>query len=431
MVQQKQKILICTYYWPPSGGSGVQRWLYFAKHLKNLNWEPIVITVRENLAAFPEEDKSLLDLVKGIRVYPTKTKEPLQLYSRIFPKTGIPKGAVPRQTFFQRLAAWVRGNFFIPDARKGWVPFALTQAKELLTTENISQLVTTGPPHSTHLIGLSLKKEFDLHWIVDFRDPWSDLFYNKELYRSRNAQQKDKHLERIVLETADTILTTVGGDFHQSLQEKVTKKLTLHALPNGYDAELMAQSKSKKPKKFHFVFAGLLTKNQAYREVLNAIQNFVFKNKVKNIRWTLAGSIDQHILHEIQEALPEVEIVYLGYVSHEKVVEVMKSAHLLLNFIFEGAHKNMLSGKLIEYLATQNPVLSIGEPHSPAGKFLAQGSNSKMIRPNDSKEIVAFIEKIFNEKEEATNYFPELIKWSREALTKRLSEEILLNPKTN
>lgn len=152
---------------------------------------------------------------------------------------------------------------------------------------------------------------------------------------------------------------------------------------------------------------------------------------MKNIRWTLAGSIDQHILHEIQEALPEVEIVYLGYVSHEKVVEVMKNAHLLLNFIFEGAHKNMLSGKLIEYLATQNPVLSIGEPHSPAGKFLAKGSNSKMIRPNDSKEIVAFIEKIFNEKEEATNYFPELIKWSREALTKRLSEEILLNPKTN
>ncbi len=431
MVQQKQKILICTYYWPPSGGSGVQRWLYFAKHLKDLNWEPIVITVRESLAAFPEKDKSLLELVEGIRVYPTKTREPLKLYSYLFPKTGIPKGAVPRQTFFQRLAAWARGNFFIPDARKGWVPFALTQAKELLTTENISRLVTTGPPHSTHLIGLSLKKEFDLNWTVDFRDPWSDLFYNKELYRSRNAQQKDKDLERIVLETADAILTTVGGDFHQSLQEKVTKKLNLHSLPNGYDAELMAESKFQKPKKFHLVFAGLLTINQAYREVLNAIQIFIFKNKVKNVRWTIAGSIDHYILHEIQEALPEVEIVYLGYLSHEKVVEVMKSAHLLLNFIFEGAHKNMLSGKLLEYLATQNPVLSIGEPDSPAGKFLAQGSNSQMIRPNDIKGIVLYIEKIFNEKGEAINYFPKLFEWSRKALTKRLSEEILLNPKNN
>ena len=311
------------------------------------------------------------------------------------------------------------------------MPFALTQAKELLTTENISRLVTTGPPHSTHLIGLSLKKEFDLNWTVDFRDPWSDLFYNKELYRSRNAQQKDKDLERIVLETADAILTTVGGDFHQSLQEKVTKKLNLHSLPNGYDAELMAESKFQKPKKFHLVFAGLLTMNQAYREVLNAIQIFIFKNKVKNVRWTIAGSIDHYILHEIQEALPEVEIVYLGYLSHEKVVEVMKSAHLLLNFIFEGAHKNMLSGKLLEYLATQNPVLSIGEPDSPAGKFLAQGSNSQMIRPNDIKGIVLYIEKIFNEKGEAINYFPKLFEWSRKALTKRLSEEILLNPKNN
>ncbi|MGB1020837.1 MAG: hypothetical protein ACPGVF_07020 [Flavobacteriaceae bacterium] len=426
MAAPKQKILICTYYWPPSGGSGVQRWLYFAHHLQALGWEAIVLTVDEAQAAYPERDNSLLTLTKGIRVYRTPTREPLRFYSRWFSKNGIPKGAVPQKTFMQRIAAWIRGNLFIPDARKGWVPFALRQARELLATESISHVVTTGPPHSTHLIGTALKNEFKLHWTADFRDPWTDLFYNKAFYRSSYAQKKDARLEKTVLENADAVLTTIGDTFHKSLQNKVHKKIKLYALPNGYDAEMMAQIKPQKPKTFHLVFTGLLTPNQAYRTLLSALQGFCKAHPKTTIRWSLAGSVTHAILQEMKAALPNVELHYLGYLPHAKAVALMKSAHLLVNFIFEGAHQQMLSGKLLEYLATQNPILSLGDPQSPAGTFLAQATHAKMIHPLNQEAIIAFISTAFKEKESLKNHFPQLEQWSRKALTQRLVEEVLL-----
>jgi len=428
MGSPKQKILICTYYWPPSGGSGVQRWLYFAHHLQAMGWEPIIITVRETEAAYAEKDESLQALTKGLRVYRTPTKEPLKLYSRWFSKGGIPKGAVPQETILQRFAAWIRGNFFIPDARKGWVPFALNQARKLLASETISHLVTTGPPHSTHLIGLALQKEFQGHWTADFRDPWTALFYNKNLYRSRFAQQKDAQLEKAVLEKANVILTTIGGAFHQSLQEKVEKKMRLHALPNGYDADLMTQTKAQKPKVFHLVFTGLLTPNQAYPALLGALRVFCNAYPNSKIRWSLAGSISKETLCQIQTVLPAVEVNYVGYLPHAQAVALMKSAHLLVNFIFEGAQQNMISGKLLEYLATQIPVLSLGAPQSPAGKFLEQASHAQMIHPQNQQEIIDFITTVFKEKDSLKNHFPKLKQWSRKALTKRLVEEVLLAP---
>jgi len=148
------KILIISYYWPPSGGSGVQRWMYFAKYLKELNYEPIVITVDENQASYPVLDSSLINEVKEIRVIKTSTREPLKLYSRLIssdPNVGIPQGELNTKSFFGKVAAYVRGNFFIPDARKGWIPFVLEAANKILQEEKISFLFTTGPPHSSHL----------------------------------------------------------------------------------------------------------------------------------------------------------------------------------------------------------------------------------------------------------------------------------------
>ena len=260
----QQKILIVTYYWPPSGGSGVQRWMYFAKYLKQLGWEPIVVTVDEEKASYAVLDTSLNQEVDNIRVIKTNTREPLQWYSFLTSGSrnkGIPQGEVNRTSIFRKFAAYIRGNFFIPDARKGWVPFALKAARKIIIEEKITQIITTGPPHSTHLVGLQLQQEFDLNWLVDFRDPWSDLFYNKELYRSQRTIKKDLYLETQVLRTASGVLTTIGGKLHEDLKLKAPL-LNLYALPNGYDAELM-QSVEAKPIQdvFHVVYTGLLTQS--------------------------------------------------------------------------------------------------------------------------------------------------------------------------
>ena len=231
LLKDSKKVLILTYYWPPSGGSGVQRWMYFSKYLKKLGWEPVVITVDEKQASYSVLDFELLDQVKGIQVIKTDTKEPLKIYSKILTGSsnkGIPQGAVSKKGWLPKVAAFVRGNFFIPDARKGWNNFAKIEAEKLIRQQGIKKLITTGPPHSTHLVGLQLKAEFRIQWWADFRDPWTNIFYNKDLYLTAWAKRIDARWEEKVLQTADGILTTVGGNLIRNYKPKHLTKTFMY-----------------------------------------------------------------------------------------------------------------------------------------------------------------------------------------------------------
>lgn len=420
-----KKVLILTYYWPPSGGSGVQRWMYFAKYLKQLGWEPIIITVDEEKAAYPQLDQSLLKEVEGIEIIKTTTREPLRLYSRITSgnsSSGIPQGEVHTKSFFGKLATYIRGNYFIPDARKGWVPFAVKAAQKKIATDQISHLITTGPPHSTHLAGLTLAAQFKLNWWVDFRDPWSDVFYNKQMLRSQSSQHKDAQLEKKVLQQASGVITTIGGQLHQSLQQKAPGQRFI-ALANGYDATLIAACDAHPPEDaFHVVYTGLLTNQQAYLAIVQALLKL---DGSRPIRFSLAGNISNGIIAEIRTALPNVAVVDHGYLDHAAAITLMKSAHLLLNFIFAGTNGQMISGKLLEYFATQVPVLSIGDPTSAAGKFMAQGSCAKMIQSDDQEAIVAFIQALVDQHPPQINKLKDLSLWSREAITEQLIKTVL------
>lgn len=417
-----RKLVVLTYYWPPSGGSGVQRWVYFTHYLKTLGWEPIVITVDPEQASYPQEDKSLQALTKDIRVIRTATREPIRGYARWFGKGSIPQGEVPQQHFFQRIAAFIRGNFFIPDARKGWIPFAQKALRTILEKESIEWVISTGPPHSTHLTVESLRHTFNFRWLVDFRDPWSELFYNRQFYRLPFAVRKDRAYEQEILQHADAVLTTVGGELHQQLQVKAPKQ-RFFALPNGFDANAFAQhQRSQRQGEFHLVYTGLLTRNQAYPALLKALQQM--KNGLP-LRVSLAGQMELSLVKALQTALPEATIDYHGYLPHAQALTLMHSADVLINFIFEGAHKQMISGKLLEYMATGVPVLSLGDPESEAGQLLAQGAAAAMIAPSDTQQLIAFLEKAQQQKGQWINNFPNKTQWTREGITKRLVEEIL------
>lgn len=412
-----RKLVVLTYYWPPSGGSGVQRWVYFTHHLKKMGWEPIIITVDDKQASYPQRDKSLNTLVQNIRVIRTPTREPLHQYARWLGKGSIPQGAVPRKTIFQKLAAFIRGNFFVPDARIGWVPFARKALKELLATEKIDWVITTGPPHSTHLAVLPLKQKDNFRWLVDLRDPWTDLFYNQQLYRLSKTHKKDQLLEKKVLQSADTVLTTVGGELHTLLKQRVLKQ-NFVAIPNGFDTEkIQTFQRQNLVGVFHVVFTGLLTQNQDYPALLQALQNL---NSPLPIRLSLAGQIDSIILQEIKAALPEIDLHHLDYLPHKKALGLMFQADVLVNFIFKGASTQMISGKLLEYMATGVPVLSLGDPQSEAGRLLQQGAAAEMIGPKDIEKIVGFLEKAVQQKGRWENDFPQKNAWSREGTAQRL-----------
>ena len=420
-MKDTKKVLIISYYWPPSGGSGVQRWVYFVKYLKRLGWNPYVITVEETKASYPVLDFELLEEVKDIKVIKTDTKEPLKLYSRIMTGSsnkGIPQGAVSKKGWFSKMAAFIRGNFFIPDARKGWNTFAKSEAENLIRKEGIQKVITTGPPHSTHLVGWQLKAQFDIQWWADFRDPWINIFYNRDLYRTAWAHRKDARWEKKVLQTADGILTTLGGNLVSKLQAKAAGQ-TFHVLPNGFDAPLMASVPKTAIKSFHVVYTGILTENQDYLPVIEVLNQFADQHP---IRLSLAGNITASLIQKIKKNAPKIEVIYKGYLTHKSAIALMKSGDLLLNFIFKGADRDMISGKLLEYLASEVPVLSIGNPKSEAGRLLDECSLAQMIDSKSSIAIQKFIGLMIQKKDNAKNQWEGIERWSRENITAALND---------
>jgi glycosyltransferase involved in cell wall biosynthesis len=265
---------------------------------------------------------------------------------------------------------------------------------------------------------LQLKSQFGIQWWADFRDPWTDIFYNKDIYRTAWAKRTDTRWEEKVLQTADGILTTVGGNLVRKLQTKAPDQ-SFYVLPNGYDALLMSSIPKTTLKPFHVVYTGLLTENQDYLPVIEVLNTLAGRH---HIRLSLAGNIAPSLIQKIKNTAPKIEVDYKGYLSHQEAIALMKSGDLLLNFIFRGADREMISGKLLEYLATAIPLLSIGDPQSEAARFLAQASFAQMIDANDIDAQEIFIQKVAQQKGKANNILPEIENWSRENITATLHD---------
>lgn len=420
----KKKVLIITYYWPPSGGSGVQRWVYFSKYLKKLGYEPIVLTVDPEKATYPYLDESLVNEVENIRVITSDSFEPLQLYSKIVSgnkQKGVPYGHVPSKntSLFKKGAAFLRGNIILPDARKYWKKYALKEAREIIQKEKIDLLITTGPPHSSHLIGLTLKKETQLPWLVDFRDPWTEVFYNKDLYRTKWAAKYDQKLEKKVLDHADRVLC-VSDYLTMSLQQKVSTPSKIQTLINGFDHELFERIKAVKKDSFTVTYVGYLGQHHPYKIFLESLEKVAENHKDQSIKLDLAGNIEAGILEEIKQ-IKNTEVSFDGFVSHDKAIEKIKSADLLFISIPTSSYsKGIITGKLLEYLATGNPIVLLAEKDSDAAKILS-AYNHTFVTLDNQEELIAFIEKVFS-KEIVPNTNNETVEqYSRMATTKKLA----------
>ncbi|MBK7966349.1 MAG: glycosyltransferase [Bacteroidetes bacterium] len=240
-----KKVLVITYYWPPSGGAGVQRSLKFVKYLSHMGFSPMVLTVKEDKASYPLHDSSLLtEVPQTVKVVRTNSFEPLNILSSIIGKKNVPYGGFAnanKESKKQKFLRWVRGNFFIPDARVGWVSYAFKEAKRIIEDEKIECVYISSPPHSSQLIGLKLKETFpQLRWVADLRDPWTDIYYYKDLLHGKRAKLKDEQFEKHVLEKADAIVV-VSEPIKNSFLEKSVLVLPskIHVLPNGFDERVI------------------------------------------------------------------------------------------------------------------------------------------------------------------------------------------------
>ncbi len=434
-----QKALIITYYWPPSGGSGVQRWMYFSKYLKDFGITPVVVTVDEKKASYRYIDQSFNDLVKDVEVHKTGTWEPLKLYSKL--TSGDSQSAIPlgftgesKPTLFQKISRAIRGNLFIPDSRIGWVRFAYKEAKKIIADQNIDVVITTGPPHSAHLVGLKLKKRFDVHWIADFRDPWTDLYYNKLLYRIGLSKRKDENLERKVLQTADLVLT-VGPSMRQHLIQKGNiNPDKVHFIYNGYDEnDYKDVNVFGDPHFFTISHIGVLSPAQPITQFLNAVRHFINNNHpiCKYLRLRIVGNVTEDIVTEIKNAVPEIKLEFISYVPKKEAIEYMLSSDLLLNSLAEMDNSELLiSGKLMEYIAANKPILCLGNPNGDAANLLKEFDDSIVVDRKDSEKIIEFLDKLFynwNNKKVDFVKSDKYQSYSRYETTRQLAE--LINTK--
>ncbi len=387
------RVLIITYYWPPSGGAGVQRWLKFAKYLPQSGWEPVILTVDPEYASYPALDTSLeKDIPENTRVYRTKATDWFRFYEK--DKSKIPSGGFATNkddSFKGKLSRFIRGNFFIPDPRRGWNRNAFKKACELIEKEGIKHIITTSPPHSTQLIGLKLKKYFpEIKWMADLRDPWTDIYYYDLFYPSFISRKIDLGYEKAVLENAD-IITTVGPSLGKYFESKVpgaAEKIKI--VHNGYDESDFENLTASTPAKFTISYTGTISESYPVEGFIKAISGLIEKGQKLSLKFT--GHISEVLKERFISAIGSENLEFIPYSDHKTAVGQMLSSSIqLLVLARDQRNRSFLPGKLFEYIASGKPVLCLGPVDGDTAEILEKGGFGKCFDYDDSGAISEFI----------------------------------------
>ena len=423
-----KKVLIISYYWPPSGGAGVQRWLKFVKYLPQYGWKPIVI-VPEN-PEYPVLDATLAeDIPEEAEIIKLPIWEPYGVFKKL---TGRKKEEKVNngllfdereQSFTEKMSLWIRGNFLIPDPRLFWVTPSVKRLKKLIPTINPDMMITTGTPHSVHLIGRRLKHNFPaLPWLADLRDPWSTLDMLDQFYSSRWAKSRQQSLENSALRTAD-VVTTVSPTWTDELQQTISTHV--HCITNGFDRDDFNAEKTSKVQNGDFIIShvGIINSYRnpeplwsALEELSDEIPEFAEKLKLQIIGITDAG------LGKTLDKFPLIKerTTVKGYIPHKQVVEqYQKSACLLLLLNNTRNSKGHIPGKFFEYVASGKPILAISPEDSDVAAIIRENNFGYACPFDEKTKIKHSLLQIFQQKKQPSNK-KTVDLFSRENLTKKL-----------
>ena len=423
-----KRVLIITYYWPPSGGSGVQRWLKMSKYLPEYGWQPVIYTT-EN-AEYPIIDHSLeKDVAPNIEVIRRPITEPYSAYKKFL---GINKDETVKMGFIQEkekskswksdLTLWVRGNFFIPDARCGWVKPSVRFMKEYLNEHPVDAIISTGPPHSMHLIALKLKEALGLPWIADFRDPWTEIDYYNDLHLTAWADRKHHRLEQEVLTKADKVVT-VAPDGARRLGRLGNRNV--RTIYNGFDRDDDTQMPVNLSEQFTITYLGVLSKIQNPSNLWQALSELIKEDSGfdKSLKINMIGQIDSTVVSSIDENGLTQHVAYSPYMPHDQVSAVHRSSTLLLLLLMpdsEPRAKGLLTGKLFEYMASGRPILCIGPEDGDAARILRETGAGQTVSFGDKEKMKDILQDLYQkylDKDLPDNTSEEVEKYSRKAMT--------------
>jgi hypothetical protein len=436
MGSKLKNILILTYYFPPAGGPGVQRVLKFIKYLPEYGWNPIVVTVKDG--DFPAHDPSLFsDIPEQIQVFRVPAVEPYQLYRKLTGKDKaekIPVGILARDatsSLKDKIAKWIRANFFIPDARIGWIFPVYKQASRIIKKYDIDAILSSSPPHSVQITANLLNMKFNLPWICDLRDPWTEIYYYQHIKRLFLSNLMDKKLEEYVLHSADKIVTVSPQLVNQF--KAIARHTEYLFIPNGYDvSDFNAIKDITNNRLFTLSYIGNFKANQNIKSLWSAIRELLNEDPdfARSFQLYITGKIHPDILEALQKAGLEQHLKKEDYVPHSIAVKRMQESSVLLFPIPKAPdNQGILTGKIFEYLASNTPLLSIGPPEGDAADIIRQLEGGPMFNYSDKVEIKEYIKKLFDGwKSNCLNSFSpnhkKVRKYNRKELTGKLAANI-------
>jgi hypothetical protein len=422
-----QKVLIITYYWPPTGGSGVQRWLKFTKYLREFGWEPIIYTP-QNPEVAVTDDSLQKDIPKNLTVIRRKVLEPYRFFRFINRrKTNMGVGFTSSENYPSSLVSWlsiwIRGNLFIPDPRILWVKPSIRFLKKYIQDNHIDVIVTTGPPHSMHLIGLGLREKLNIKWIADFRDPWTKIDFINSLKLNRHSFRKHIQLEKNVVESSDLVVVVspqMKKDF-ESYQCNWIEVIT-----NGFDEDDIPKNTQGHDSLFTITHVGSIPPNrncpalwQALKSMVDSDQEFASKLSIQ-----LLGSVDSSVIADIESNGLKKHFKNFGYVVHDEGIRIMQRSQILLLLVNNSPNATgILTGKVFEYLAAQRPIMAIAPKGGDLDILLSKTASGLVASCENKEAIKENLKWFWYQYKLSLPYNPpqEIYDYSRKNLTKELA----------
>lgn len=422
-----KRVLIISYYWPPAGGGGVQRWLKMTKYLPEFGWTPIIYTPSNGES--PVEDQSLLKEVHPqVEVIQSPIWEPYGFYKKFTGKKKSEKvysGFIndKKESFTQKLSVFIRGNFFIPDARKFWIKPGAKFLSDYLSKNKVDAIISTGPPHTTHLIANAVAQKNDIPWIADFRDPWTNIDFYDQLRLTSWADKKHRRLEQLVLKNATKIITVSQ---HWSEDFKKLSNREVEVIRNGFDHADFGQNTHQLDKKFSICHIGSMNKDRNPDTLWKVLarktkdQTFADKLVIK-----LIGQVDHSILQSIEQHGLTPYLQNIAFMPHsDAITELEKSQVLLLPINDTPNSLGVVPGKIYEYLGARRPVIGIGPLQGDSAAILADSGAGKMFDYSDETSMTTYVDDLFNQYLTGNLSVAEgeIMKYSRKNMAKKYSE---------
>ena len=388
-----KRVLIISYYWPPNGGAGVYRWLKFSKYLPEHGWQPVIYTP-QNPEVVAEDPHLLNEVAPEVEVVKHPITEPFSLYKRF---TGRAQNERVQTAFLsekggggwkESVALWVRSNFFIPDARVWWVRPSVTTLKHYLRDHPVDAIISTGPPHSMHLIARGLKRATGIPWVADFRDPWTDIDFYHQLKLTGWADARHHRMERSVLKEADRVVT-VSWSWAKDLERLGGR--SVEVITNGFDPADVPSAPVAVDEEYSLVHIGSMSATRDCPGLWAQLAALCAADPGFKRRFVLrfVGPVDHSIMASLAAAGLEHHVQRLGRLSHQEAMHEMLRARVLLLPINDTPNSmGILPGKLYEYLSVGRPILAVGPATGDISRVLT-GDHLRVDRGPDAAQAQA------------------------------------------